>query len=156
MFNPLEDERVQLGVIGLASVGIVAFLTSLASERPPEKAPALAPTPADVVDVGPAAVPRVELSTVPSVIADATPVEAAPAVVEAAGIRTSFPVDAATPARAVGAVAADVQKPRPVAQHPARLLEKSPSKRKPMRHITALRPQSWSGPLPNKKSDLEE
>lgn len=155
MFNPLEDERVQLGVIGLASVGIVAFLTSLASERPPEKAPALAPAPADIVDVGPAA-PQVELSTVPSVIADSTPVEAAPVVVEAAGIRASFPVDAATPAREMGAVAADVQKPRPVVQHPARLLEKGPSKRKPVRRITALRPQSWSGPLPNKKSDLEE
>lgn len=156
MFNPLEDERVQLGVIGLASVGIVAFLTSLASERLPEKAPALAPAPADIVDVGPAAVPQVELSTVPSVIADSTPVEAAPAVVEAAGIRASFPVDAATPAREMDAVAADVPKPRPVVQHPARLLEKSPSKRKPARRITALRPQSWSGPLPNKKSDLEE
>jgi hypothetical protein len=164
MFNPLEDERVQLGVIGLASVAIVSFLTSLAWEAPPEKGPALARAPVDVVDVGAAVVARDEVPSVPSVTAEAPPAEAPREVVEAAGIRTSFPlesatpsrVESATPSREVGEVSAEVPKPRPVVHSPARIEEKGPQKRKPVRHMTALRPQSWLGPLPNKKGDPEE
>lgn len=38
MFGPLEDERVQFGVIGAASVWIIVFLTSLVSGTLPDVA----------------------------------------------------------------------------------------------------------------------
>lgn len=153
MYNPLEDERVQLGVIALASISIVAFLTSIASERTAQISPPLRPVVTEPIAGSDAtssgAVPVAEAPR-PS----ETPVTTVGAEEESvAPLRAALQFD--TPAVEEAPVRTIVQLPkaRPKGLISGRRVTVRLRKSAPQHFNSAINKPNWQGPLPNKKSD---
>lgn len=153
MFNPLEDEKFQLGVIALASISIVGFLTSIVSETPPEISPpvgrivaedASGSEPANSGGEPVAESPRV--SEAPAAPVVATEDNAAPFP---AALRTDMSSGVEPNAKAI----ANPHEINPKFAPSLRQVKKSLREKSPPRVKAMVKRPIWRGPLPNKKSD---
>lgn len=156
MFNPLEDEKFQLGVIALASISIVAFLTSIVSEIPPEISPPVrrivaedaggnepANSGGETVVESPRATEAPAAPVAPVVAAedDAAPFPAALRLDMSAG-GEGIAKATANPHDAGSKITPSLHRVKKSVR------EKAPSHVKPV-----MKRPIWDGPLPNKKSD---
>lgn len=153
MYNPLEDERVQLGVIALASISIVAFLTSIAWERTAEISPPLRPVVteptagSEATNSGAAAVAETPRPS-------ATPVTTVGAEEESvAPLRAALQVDTPTAEEASVRTFVQLPKARPKGLISGRRATVRLRKSAPEHFSSAMNKPNWQGPLPNKKSD---
>ncbi len=153
MYNPLEDERVQLGVIAVASISIVAFLMLIASDRPAEIS---SPGRSLVTETSPGA--QTKSGDAAPVVEASRPIETPIASVGAAE-ESIAPLRAALRIETPAGDDATVKTPLKVPEaqqkkhHPGRRVTIRLRKSTPWHVNSATNRPSWTGPLPNKKDD---
>lgn len=153
MYNPLEDERVQLGVIAVASISIVAFLMSIASERPPEISmpaqPLVTETSPGSQTISDGAAPVVEAPR-----PGEAPIASVGAVEEnVAPLRAALRIETPAGEEAIVKTPVNVPEAQQKKIHSARRPTVRFRKSSPRHFSSAMNRPIWQGPLPNKKGE---
>ena len=153
MFNPLEDEKFQLGVVALASISIVAFLTSIVSEIPPEISPPVRRiVAADAGGNEPTNSGGEPVAEPPRVTeAPAAPVVAAED--DAAPFPAALRLDMSAGGEGISKATANPHEASSKITPLHQRVKRSPREKAPSHVRPVMKRPIWDGPLPNKKSD---